>query len=483
MSDALPRVHAFSDDALGELDAVGIADAFKCGQLTRAEAVEAAIARTEAVNPALNGLACEAFDQARAKASEQASDGEFFDGVPTFIKDNVDVAGLPMMLGTDAGVSRRAATDSDCARLYLANGLISLGKTQLSELGLGASAEHPRLGSVRNPWNTDYTAGGSSSGSAAFVAAGAVPIAHANDGGGSIRIPASCTGLVGLKPSRGRLQMDEETGWAPLRLVCSGVLTRSVRDTAAFYREAERIWRHPKLTPIGDVRHPGKQRLHIAVVTRFAAVARSEKRECSPELRALTLQSAELLEELGHHVDHVENPPVPSTIGVDFRLYWGLVARWQVKTVQRAFGDTFDRSRLDNLSRGLDRYVRRNAHRLPVAIGRLHAVRLRTAKFFDTYDAMLTPTVAHETPRLGHFDPTADLQQITDRMGNWAPFTLLQNVTGEPAISLPLAESASGMPVGMMLSAGIGREALLLELAFELEEARPWPRIQSFARR
>jgi amidase len=476
------HVHAFSDDALGEFDAVALAEAIKVGRVTKAEAVEAAIARTEAVNPALNGLACQAFDQARAKASDQGSDDEFFSGVPTFIKDNVDVAGLPMMLGTDAGVSRRAATDSDCTRLYLANGLISLGKTQLSELGLGASAEHPRLGPVRNPWNTDYTAGGSSSGSAAFVAAGAVPIAHANDGGGSIRIPASCTGLVGLKPSRGRLQMDEETGWAPLRLVCSGVLTRSVRDTAAFYREAERIWRHPKLPPIGDVRHPGKQRLHIAVVTRFAAVGRSEKRECSPELRALTLQSAELLEALGHHVDYVENPPVPSSIGVDFRLYWGLVARWQVKTVQRALGDTFDRTRLDNLSQGMDRYVRRNAHRLPVAITRLHAVRLRTARFFGAYDAMLTPTVAHETPRLGHLDPTADLEQIIDRVGNWAPYTLLQNVTGEPAISLPLAESASGMPVGMMLSADVGREARLLELAFELEEARPWTRIQSRAR-
>jgi amidase len=476
------HVHAFSDDALGELDAVALVEAINSARVTKAEAVEAAIARTEAVNPALNGLACQAFDQARAKALKPGSDGEFFCGVPTFIKDNADVAGLPMMQGTDAGVSPLAPIDSDVTQLYLDTGLIPLGKTQMSELGLGASAEHPRLGSVRNPWNTDYTAGGSSSGSAAFVAAGAVPIAHANDGGGSIRIPASCNGLVGLKPSRGRLQMDEEAGWAPLRLVCTGVVTRSVRDTAAFYREAERIWRNPKLPPIGDVRHPGKQRLHIAVVTRFAAVARSEMRECSPELRALTLQTAELLEELGHRVDYVEKPPVPSSIGVDFRLYWALVARWQVKTVQRAFGETFDRSRLDNLSQGMDRYVSRNAHRLPMTIMRLHAVRLRTAKFFGAYDAMLTPTVAHETPRLGHLDPTADLQQIIDRVGNWAPYTLLQNVTGEPAISLPLAESSSGMPVGMMLSTGVGREARLLELAFELEEARPWTPIQSRAR-
>ena len=372
--------------------------------------------------------------------------------------------------------SPSCSADSDCTRLYLASGLISLGKTQLPEFGLGGSAEHPRLGSVRNPWNTDYTAGGSSSGAAALVAAGAVPIAHGNDGGGSVRIPASCNGLVGLKPSRDRLPLDDKPRLVPLRILANGVLTRSVRDTAAFYREAERIWRHPTLPPIGDVRHPGKQRLRIAVVTR------SDKRECSPELRELTLKSAELLEELGHRVDYVEKLPVPSSVTDDFRLYWALLANWQVRNMQRAFGDTFDPSRLNNLTLGLDRYARRNRHRLPVAIMRLRAVRRRTAQFFGTYDAVLTPTVADETPRIGHLDPTADSQQIIDRGVNWNAFAALQNVTGEPAISLPLAESASGMPVGMMLSADVGREARLLELAFELEEAQPWTRIQSRAR-
>ena len=469
------HVHAFEDDALGELDAVALAQAIKSGRMTRAEAVEAAIARTEAVNPTLNGLACQAFDQARAKALERGSDGEFFAGVPTFVKDCVDVAGLPTMSGTDAWVPLRAATDSDCARLYLAAGLISLGKTQLPELGLAGSAEHPRLGSVRNPWNTDYTAGGSSSGSAALVAAGAVPIAHGNDGGGSVRIPASCNGLVGLKPSRDRLPLDDKPRLVPLRLLANGVLTRSVRDTAAFYREAERIWRHPTLPPVGDVRHPGTQRLRIAVVTRTA------KRDCSPELRELTLKSAELLEELGHRVDYVETLPVSSSVNDDFLQYWALLAKWQVTTIERAFGETFDRSQLSNLTLGLDRYARRNMHRLPLAIARLRATRRRTAQFFGTYDAVLTPTVADETPRLGYLDPTADSRQTIDRGISWNAFAPLQNITGEPAISLPLAESASGMPVGMMLHADVGREARLLELAFELEEARPWTRIQSRA--
>jgi amidase len=444
--------------------------------VTKAEAVEASIARTEAINPVLNGLACQAFDQARAKSLERGSAGEFFSGVPTFVKDCIGVAGLPTLSGSDAGVPIPAATDSDCARQYLATGLISLGKTRLAELGLGASAEHPRLGPVCNPWNTDYTAGGSSSGSAALVAAGAVPMAHGNDGGGSVRVPASCTGLVGMKPSRGRLPLDDNTGRVPLRVLVNGVLTRSVRDTAAFYREAERIWRHPTLPPIGDVRHPGKQRLRIAVVTR------SDKRECSPELRELTLKTAELLEELGHRVDYVERLPLRSGLTDDFVLYWALLARWQVMTVGRAFGDSFDPSRLNNLTLGLARHARRYKHRLPLAIMRLRTTRRGTAKFFDAYDVVLTPTVADATPRLGYLDPTADSQQIIDRGADWNAFAPLQNITGEPAISLPLAESAGGMPVGMMFSADVGREARLLELALELEEARPHTPIQSRAR-
>jgi amidase len=466
------HVHAFGDDALGDLDAVGLVDAIQSGRVGRAEVVDAAIARTEAVNAAVNGLAYRAFDRARAEAAQPSAppDTGFLSGVPTFVKDNVDVAGLPTMRGTDAWTPRPADSDSDFARLYLATGMTPLGKTQMSEYGFSASAEHPRLGPVRNPWNTDHTAGASSSGSGAFVAAGAVPIAHANDGGGSIRIPASCNGLVGLKPSRGRLPLDKEVSRMPIRLVANGVVTRSVRDTAAFYREAERIWRAPKLPPIGDVTRPGKQRLRIAVITR------SPLRESSPEVRELTLKTAGLLEELGHRVDHVEKPPVPSSFAADFLLYWGLLALGQIQMSGHAAG--FDRSRLDNLTLGLDRLARRNLHRLPLALIRLRGAHRHTARFAQTYDAVLTPTLADETPPIGYLDPTADYQQIIDRLEVWVAFTPLQNVTGEPAISLPLAESANGLPVGMMLSAAVGEEVRLLELAYELEEARPWARIQ-----
>ena len=317
------HVHAFGDDALGDLDAVAVAGAVRTGQVAAAEVIEAAIARTEAVNPALNGIAYEAFDRARAEAAKPPKRG-FFSGVPTFVKDNVDVSGMPSMHGTDAWMPRPATVDSEFARLYLATGLLTLGKTQLSEFGFSASAEHPRIGPVRNPWNTDHTAGASSSGSGAFVAAGAVPIAHANDGGGSIRIPAACNGLVGMKPSRGRLPLEKAMRSMPVRIVANGVLSRSVRDTAAFYRAAERIWHQPKLPSIGDVTGPGKRRLKIAVLTR------SVERECRPAVRELTLKSAGLLDELGHHVEHVEKPPMPTTFAADFVLYWALLAMAQV---------------------------------------------------------------------------------------------------------------------------------------------------------
>ena len=447
----MTRVHAFGDDALGDLDAVALVDAIETGRVSVPEVVEAAIARTEAVNPALNGLAYKAFDRALARAYARRPYGGYFNGVPTFVKDNVDVGGMPTMQGTDAWAPRPARSDGDFARTYLATGLVPLGKTQMSEFGFSGSAEHPRLGPVRNPWNPEYTAGASSSGSGAFVAAGVVPIAHANDGGGSIRIPASCNGLVGLKPSRGRLPLDKQVRQMPIRIIANGVLTRSVRDTAAFYREAERTWHNRKLPSIGDVTHAGTQRLKIVVVTR------SLVRECSPEVRELTLKTAALLEELGHRVEYLEKIPVPSYVADDFILYWSLLAMAVVRNGSRAFGHTFDRSRLDNLTLGLDRLAGRNVHRLPLAITRLATLRRVTARLYRTYDAVLTPTLARETPRIGHLDPTADYEQIIDRLIDWVAFTPLQNITGEPSISLPLAESAASMPVGMMLSSSMGQ--------------------------
>ncbi|KGI67734.1 amidase [Mycolicibacterium rufum] len=468
----MDRVDAFRDDALGDLDAVGVVEAIRAGSVSAIELVDAAIARAEAVNPALNGLAYEAFDRARARARQATPYGGYFDGVPSFIKDNVAVAGMPTREGADAWEAHPAPADGDFARAYLATGLVPLGKTQLSEFGFSASAEHPRLGAVRNPWNIEHTAGASSSGSGAFVAAGVVPIAHANDGGGSIRIPAACNGLVGLKPSRGRLPLDKNVRQMPLRIVHNGVLTRSVRDTAAFYREMERIVAASKLPPVGDVTGPGAARLHIAVCTR------SISRDSSPEITDLTLKTAALLEELGHRVSVIDNPIPPRFID-DFLLYWSFLAFALVRGGHRMFGETFDRSRLDNLTIGLERHAARNLVRLPTALARLARTRRITSRLHGTYDVLLTPTLADVTPRIGHLDPTADYQQVIDRLIEWVAFTPLQNVTGEPAISLPLAHSASGLPVGMMFAAPLGHDARLLALAYELEQARPWRTIST----
>jgi amidase len=465
----MTRVHAFGDDVLGDLDAIGLVDELRSGGASVRDVVEAAITRAEKVNPELNAIAYAAFDRARGEAA--APRGGFFAGVPTFVKDNVDVAGMPTMQGTDAWEARPRPEDGDFARMFLATGLIPLGKTQLSEFGFNASAEHPRLGPVRSPWDTERTAGASSAGSAAMVAAGVVPIAHANDGGGSIRIPAAVNGLVGLKPTRDRLAQDKLMHEMPVRIVADGVVTRSVRDTAAFYREAEKVYRNLKLPPVGDITRPVKARLDIAMVTEGIG------RDASPEVRDLTLKTAALLEELGHRVHHIEQP-LPESLADDFLLYWSLLALAMVRSGKRTFGRGWDAGQLDNLTHGLAKHSVRRLHRLPLAIARLRRSVRWSRSFFEEYDVVLTPTLATETPRLGHLAPTADYDTVMDRLLDWVAFTPLQNATGDPAISLPLATTAAGLPQGMMFGAGSGREATLLELAYELEEARPWPRIQ-----
>jgi len=252
----------------------------------------------------------------------------------------------------------------------------------------------------------------------------------------------------------------------PVRIVSDGVVTRSVRDTAAFLREAEKVYRALHLPPVGEITRPGHQRLRVALNT--AGLDRGADAEVTEQ----TLATARLLEELGHHVEEVE-APVDETFVSDFLLYWSLLALALLSGGRRQHGRTFDRSAHDNLTLGLARHAKRNLHRLPGAILRMRRAPARSAEFFRDYDVSLTPVLAHATPRLGHLDPTQDYETVIDRLMDWVAFTPLQNVTGDPAISLPLAQ-AQGLPLGMMLSAGAGREALLLELALELEEARPF---------
>jgi amidase len=466
------RVHAFTDDALGEYDAVGLAAEIRAGRISPLEAVEAAIARVELLQPELNGMACADFDRARDRARATKPGEHFFAGVPTFVKDNSDVQGLPTQQGCSAYVARPARADGDFAAMYLGQGLVNLGKSQLSEFGFSASAEFYNADPVRNPWHTGHSSGASSAGSAVFVAAGAVPIAHANDGGGSIRIPAGCNGLVGLKPTRGRVPQDKTLREMPVRIVADGVVTRTVRDTAAFLRESEKHHRNLKLPPIGDITGPGRKRLKIAMLIDSVGDLHTD-----PEVAEAVRGTGKLLESLGHTVEQVD-APVPESFIEDFLSYWSLLATFIVSTGKRTLDPSFDRRLTDNLTRGLARNGLRKSYRLPMTLGRLGASKYVSARFFREYDAAITPTLALPTPELGWLNPAQPYEVVIDRLIHLATFTPLQNATGDPAVSLPMATGSNGMPIGVQIAASQGHEARLLEVAYELEAARPFARIQ-----
>jgi len=464
-------VHAFGDDALGDHDAVGLAGEIQSGRVSRLEVVEAAIARTRLLDEDLAGLAADRFRAATAEA--RGPHEGFFAGQPSFVKDNSDVAGLPTQQGTHAFVAEPAIRDGDFARMYALVGMTILGKTRLSEYGLNASAEYMEDPPVRNPWHTGHTSGGSSAGSAAFVAAGAVTMAHANDGGGSIRIPAACCGLVGLKPTRGRTPSDRTNREMPVRIVQDGLVTRSVRDTAAFLREAERVYRNLELPPVGDVTGPGKKRLRIALVTDSIG-----RRKSDAETAQAVLHTAGLLEELGHSIEPVA-APVPDSFEDDFLAYWSMLALVLSRTGKHTFNRTYDRTRNDNLTKGLARHAARNSWRLPMAVARLNRSHRTSKRFFADHDVILTPTLSQVTPELGWLDPNLSYETVIERLLEWVAFTPLQNANGDPAISLPMGTSSKGLPIGVHLAAGRGNDRRLLQVAHELEEAQPFARIQA----
>ncbi len=268
------RIHAFrDDDALGAHDAVALAQLVASGQVRPSELADAAVARARLVEPALDAVAFAAYDAPRVAEST----GGALYGVPTYVKDNTDVRGMPTGHGTDAFTARPAAADGAYARQYLSSGMTVLGKSRLPEFGLNASTEFVNQPPVRNPWHTDYSVGASSGGSAALVAAGVVPVAHANDGGGSIRIPAAAAGLVGLKPSRGRHVDGEQARHLPINMISEGVVTRTVRDTAAFFAAMEDHWRNPALAPVGLVHGPAARTLRIGLVADTITGARDRR--------------------------------------------------------------------------------------------------------------------------------------------------------------------------------------------------------------
>ncbi|MER5636696.1 amidase [Kitasatospora sp. NPDC002227] len=463
------RVHAFTDDALGEHDAVALAALVRAGEVNPRELVAAAAARAARIDGALVPVAHDAHQR---PAISRAGIGGPLWGVPTYLKDNVDLRGLPTGNGSAAYRARPARRNARFADQFLATGLAVLGKSRLPEFGLNASTEYAAAEPVRNPWLPSHSAGASSGGSAALVASGVVPIAHANDGGGSIRIPAAACGLVGLKPTRGRLVGNEQSGRLPLDIVTEGVLTRSVRDTAAFLAAAEQHYANPKLPPIGLVEGPASKELRIGLVV-DSPIAEAD----GPTRRAVE-ETAARLEALGHRVEPT-TLPFHAQFSRDFVSYWGYIA-WAIAVSGRLLIDPGFRARdLDGLTTGLRRSFQREFRRTPGVLRRLRAAEATYAGIFDRYDAILSPVLAHVTPPIGHLSPNVPFEELIERLLRYVAFTPVNNVSGGPAVALPGGAADSGLPIGVHLSAAHGRERLLLELAFALEADRPWRRIQA----
>jgi len=398
-------VHAFNaDDALADYDATALADHIRQGKVSAEEVQKAAITRAQLVNPALNAIVLERFDQPIQTTHDSKA---IFAGVPTFIKDNVNITGLPTRMGSRAIPSVPAKANSPFVDQYLNLGMVCLGKSTLPEFGFSASTEYMVDEPTHNPWHIDYSSGASSGGSAALVASGVVPIAHANDGGGSIRIPAAACGLVGLKPTRGRLVINPEQKALPINIICDGVVTRSVRDTANFYAGAERFYQNPKLAPIGLVQGPSTRRLRIGFATDSITDAIIDN-----ETRATVQNTAKLLATLGHHVEEIELP-IRQQFPKDFAMYWGFLA-FMVDTFGRKIIDPkFDASQLDNLSKGLSKMFRQQAWRSPAMLYRLGRVQQQYANVMKQYDVVLTPTLAHTTPKLGYLKPDQPFEQLS----------------------------------------------------------------------
>lgn len=463
------RVHAFGDDALGDHDAVALAQLVRDGAVTAQELAVAAIARARQVEPDLNAVACPVFDEPRYA---QGEDGALY-GVPTFVKDNTDVRGRPSNHGSYAFLARPAKRDGDYTTQYLSCGMTMLGKSRLPEFGFNATTEFMAAQPTRNPWNTDYSVGASSGGSAALVAAGVVPIAHANDGGGSIRIPAAAAGLVGLKPSRHRHIDGEQARHLPINMISEGVVTRSVRDTAAFLAASEDYWRSPQLAPIGAVRGPADRRLRVGLV--LDSVTGSPVDE---QTRAAVEHTAALLEKAGHVVEPIEMP-VSAQFAADFLQYWGLLADLAVSTGKLTFNRSFDARNVDGLTRGLRAHHRANLRRTPGALRRLRRIPQVYARMFAKHEVVLSPVLGHVTPLLGHLSPTVPFDELVDRLVRWVAYTPLNNIAGTPAISLPMGLAAEGLPIGVQLSGAHGDERTLLEIAYALEAEQPFAKIQS----
>ena len=463
------------------LDATAQAELVRTGEATPLELVDAAIERVERVNPQLNAVIHPLFESARERAKGELPDGPFR-GVPVLFKDlGCAVEGDPYHEGLAIAkrLGYRSTHTDELARRYLDAGFVCIGRTNTPEQGLVPTTEPYAYGPTRNPWNTEHTTGGSSGGSAAAVASGMVPLAHANDGGGSIRIPASCCGLVGLKPSRGRVSS------APIGDPLSSMLTvelcvsRSVRDTAALLDAVHGpavgdtvVAPAPTRRYLDEVgADPG--RLRIGILVHDPLTGDMAKPECIAAAEA----AAKLLESLGHTVEQAYPKALddPGIVG-QFTALWagGLsaaLAGWEA-----ALGQPITEADLEPLTWGLLQMGRATSTADYVgAIAALTAKSRAVAQWWaDGFDLLLTPTLAEPPAPLGTFDTPDEPILGFMRAAQFTPFTPSFNITGQPAISLPTATSADGLPIGTHLVAAFGREDVLLRVAAQVEAAAPW---------
>jgi Asp-tRNA(Asn)/Glu-tRNA(Gln) amidotransferase A subunit family amidase len=458
-------------------DAVGLAELVRRRQVSPEELLEEAIARVEQRDSALNSVVNKLYDHARAAIRAGLPNGPLH-GVPFLLKDlHALCAGAVTTNGSRFFQDNRADHDSELVTRYKKAGLVIFGKTNTPEFGLTITTEPTLFGPTRNPWNAQHTAGGSSGGSAAAVAAGLVPAAHASDGGGSIRIPASCCGLFGVKPTRGRNPHgpDRGEGWAGMST--EHAITRSVRDSAVLldstcgpdvgapYFAASPL--QPYSSEVGATLEP----LRIALATRTPA---GEK--IAPECEQAVMQTARLLEEMGHRIEQTDLDFVPEELGPGFRMVIAGNTRAAIdlhaaKTGNRPGPEKFEKVTWALFEAG----ARASAAEYARAVLAVHRTGRMVGRFFERHDVLLAPTLPRPPEKLGVFDMNSDdIESYRRAIALFTAFTAPFNASGNPAMSVPLHWTAEGLPVGVQFVARYGDEAALFRLAAQLEQAKPW---------
>ncbi|PWC84621.1 amidase [Azospirillum sp. TSH100] len=459
-------------------DGLDLAEQIRKGAVTPLEVLDDTIARLERVNPALNAVVETLFETARETARRPVVDGAPFAGVPTFIKDLfMPVAGARMTNGSLLCERATGPLDGELIRRLRKAGLVIAGTTTSPEFGTSYSTESRLFGATRNPWSPGRTAGGSSGGAAALVAARVVPFAHGNDGGGSLRVPASCCGVFGLKPTRGRVPIGPLVGegWAGMGI--NHAVTLSVRDSAALLdASAGAAPGDPYAAPAQDgrfldaVSRPPKS-LRIGLVRSLAPWP------THPDCLAAIDHTVRLCESLGHRVEGTELPvSAPEFYDTVFTII-GAQTRSLLTMIGAMSGHPADESLLEARTRILLRAkgdVSGAAY--AAAVDWIHALGRRMAALFTDFDLLLTPTLAKPPVAIGALDmeEAQTLDDLIDLFHSFSPFTALFNATGQPAMSVPLHWTADGLPVGSHFAAPFGEEKLLFSLAGQLESAQPW---------